>query len=310
MNYDSSNCTLCPRRCGADRRECAGACHAPDCAVVHSAFLHRFEEPVISGGDGARGSGAVFFSGCTMRCVYCQNSEISRGAEGERLTPKGLAALFFSLRDRGAYNINLVSPTPYVPYITEALDICGEGLRIPTVYNTGGWENAATVRALKGYVGVWLTDFKYADDDLARRYSGVENYRETAIAALREELGQCGKAEYCFDGTSKLMRRGVIVRHLCLPGHRRDTEAVLRLLAAEFGTDGITLSLMRQYTPGFAPPQYRELSRRVTSFEYEFALDLAGELGFSGFSQEKDSASCSYTPDFAGKGGEVGKKFG
>ena len=252
MNYDASNCTLCPRRCGADRRECAGACRAPDSAVVHSAFLHRFEEPVISGSDRARGSGAVFFSGCTMRCVYCQK-------------PERLAGLFLSLRDRGAYNINLVSPTPYVPYITEALDICGDELGIPIVYNTGGWENAQTVRALEGYVGVWLTDFKYADDDLARRYSGAENYRETALEALREEVGQSASAEYYFDGASKLMRRGVIVRHLCLPGHRRDTEAVLRLLAAEFDPGEITLSLMRQYTPGFAPPQYRELSRRVTS---------------------------------------------
>lgn len=310
MNYDASNCTLCPRRCGADRRECAGVCRAPDSAVVHSAFLHRFEEPVISGSDSARGSGAVFFSGCTMRCVYCQNAEISRRAEGESFTPERLAGLFLSLRDRGAYNINLVSPTPYVPYITEALDICGDELGIPIVYNTGGWENAQTVRALEGYVGVWLTDFKYADDDLAHRYSGAENYRETALEALREEVGQSASAEYYFDGKSKLMRRGVIVRHLCLPGHRRDTEAVLRLLAAEFDPGEITLSLMRQYTPGFAPPQYRELSRRVTSFEYEFALDLAGELGFSGFSQEKNSASCAYTPDFAGKGGEVGKNFG
>lgn len=144
----------------------------------------------------------------------------------------------------------------------------------------------------------------------SRRYSGAENYRETALEALREEVGQSASAEYYFDGKSKLMRRGVIVRHLCLPGHRRDTEAVLRLLAAEFDPGEITLSLMRQYTPGFAPLQYRELSRCVTSFEYEFALDLAGELGFSGFSQEKDSASCAYTPDFAGKGGEVGKNFG
>ena len=265
---------------------------------------------MISGSDSARGSGAVFFSGCTMRCVYCQNAEISRRAEGESFTPERLAGLFLSLRDRGAYNINLVSPTPYVPYITEALDICGDELGISIVYNTGGWENAQTVRALEGYVGVWLTDFKYADDDLARRYSGAENYRETALEALREEVGQSASAEYYFDGKSKLMRRGVIVRHLCLPGHRRDTEAVLRLLAAEFDPGEITLSLMRQYTPGFAPLQYRELSRCVTSFEYEFALDLAGELGFSGFSQEKDSASCAYTPDFAGKGGEVGKNFG
>lgn len=298
MLYDPHSCTLCPRQCRADRTVGSGFCRAPDGAVVSSALLHRFEEPVISGGDPSRGSGTVFFAGCTMRCVYCQNSAISRSAEGRTLDVPALADLFRTLKEQGAYNINLVSPTPYTPYILDALDLCDLG--IPVVWNTGGYETVETVRAASKHVGVWLADIKYASSDLAREYSAAADYPDTAFRALHAMADCAGRAEYYFDGDSRLMRRGVIVRHLCLPGHRRDTEAVLRRLAAEFDPSDIVLSLMCQYTPGFAPPEYKNLSRRVTSFEYQSALDLAGELGFVGFSQERASSTSAYTPDFRG----------
>lgn len=300
MTYSPHACTLCPRQCRADRTLGAGFCRAPDGAAVAASMLHRFEEPVISGTDPARGSGTVFFGGCTLRCVYCQNSAISRSAEGEVLDPAALAELFLSLKGQGAYNINLVSPTPYAPYILDALDLCAHSLGLPVVWNTGGYETHETVRAASKHVGVWLADVKYASSDLAREYSAAVDYPEAAFRALREMIDCTGRAEYYSDGDSRLMRRGVIVRHLCLPGHRRDTEAVLRRLAAEFDPSEITLSLMCQYTPGFAPPEYKNLARRVTSFEYESALDLARELGFGGFSQERGSSTAAYTPDFRG----------
>lgn len=300
-------CTLCPRNCGVDRSVMKGFCKAPDFAVVHSAFLHRFEEPVISGSGKNRGSGTVFFSGCTMRCVYCQNKEISRSVEGKGYTPDELAELFLSLRDKGAYNINLVSPTPYVPYIISALDKAQPD--IPVVYNTGGYENTSTVSMLSGYVDIWLTDFKYYDDSLGEKYSGVGNYRSTALSALRKMTEQCGSAKYITAEGEILMKSGVIVRHLCLPGHRKDTENVLRLLASELSPDTVTLSLMRQYTPDFAPEEYKNLRRRLTTFEYEYALELADSLGFSGFMQDEESAAVAYTPDFGKSGGEIGKNF-
>lgn len=298
MFYDHRSCTLCPRACRADRTNSSGFCRAPDGAVVSSALLHRFEEPVISGSDPFRGSGTVFFAGCTMRCVYCQNSAISRSVKGDVLDAHALADLFRSLKEQGAYNINLVSPTPYTPYILDALDLCDLG--IPVVWNTGGYETVATVREASKHVGVWLADIKYASSDLAREYSAAKDYPDTAFRALHAMVDCAGRAEYYSDGEARLMRRGVIVRHLCLPGHRRDTEAVLRRLAAEFDPSDIVLSLMCQYTPGFAPPEYKNLSRRVTSFEYQCALELAGELGFVGFSQERTSSTAAYTPDFLG----------
>lgn len=298
MTYLPKSCTLCPRECGADRTLGKGFCQAPHGASVASYMLHRFEEPVISGSDHERGSGTVFFRGCTMRCVYCQNSAISRSVEGEVLDSAALCAVFAELREMGAYNINLVSPTPYAPYIAKALELCP--LDIPVVWNTGGYERVETVRDMAPYVDVWLTDLKYADAALSEKYSRASDYPERAFAALHEMVKVTGKAQYYNDGESHLMKRGVIVRHLCLPGHRKDTEAVLRRLAAEFDPADITLSLMSQYTPGFAPAEYKCLSRRLTAYEYDFAVDLAAELGLLGFSQERASSTSAYTPDFLG----------
>lgn len=307
MTFDPHSCRLCPRQCKADRTASAGFCRAPDGAVVSRAMLHRFEEPTVSGNDPKRGAGTVFFEGCTMRCVYCQNKAISREVRGEVLDPAGLAKVFCGLRDAGAYNIDLVSPTPYAPYIAEALDILGEGLGIPVVWNTGGYETVGTVREMAKYVGVWLADVKYDSDELSREYSIAPGYPDTAFAALHAMVEASGKPEYYSDGGARLMKSGVIVRHLCLPGHRRDTEAVLRRLRDEFDPDEIVLSLMSQYTPGFAPEKYKNLARRITTFEYDHAVDLAEELGFDGFTQEKESAKRAYTPDFAGDGVDGGE---
>lgn len=297
--FDPEHCELCPRRCAASRASRSGFCNAPDGAVVSRTMLHRFEEPCISGVGAARGAGAVFFAGCTMRCVYCQNSVISRRADGEVTDAEGLARIFLGLQEAGAYTLDLVSPTPYAPYIAEALGILGDKLTIPVVWNTGGYERPEIVAALAPYVGVWLTDVKYADPALAERYGAPRGYPETAVAALREMVAAAGPAQYAdlADG-SRIMTRGVIVRHLVLPGHRHDSAAVLRALAEAVGTSDVVLSLMSQYTPGFAPPEFRELSRRLTAFEYDYAVSVAAQLGFDGYTQDRESATAVYTPDF------------
>ena len=297
--FDPSRCELCPRRCGADRRRRAGFCGAPDGAVVSLASLHPFEEPCVSGIDPDRGAGTVFFCGCVLRCAYCQNAAISRRAEGDALGADALAAIFLDLQERGAYTLDLVSPTPYAPYIAEALDALGDRLTIPVVWNTGGYESVDTVRSMSPYVDVWLTDVKYADGDLAARYGAARDYPAVALDALEAMVDAAGEPEYATlsDG-SRIMTRGVIARHLVLPSHRRDSEAALRAIADRVGTRRVALSLMRQYTPGFAPPEFRELSRRVTTFEYEHALSVARELGFSGYTQDASSATAAYTPRF------------
>ena len=300
--FSPSRCELCPRRCGADRAIRGGFCAAPDGAVVSRAMLHPFEEPCVSGADPARGAGTVFFAGCVLRCVYCQNAAISRRADGDALDTRSLAAIFLDLQDRGAYTLDLVSPTPYAPYIAEALDELGERLTIPVVWNTGGYERAETVRAMSRYVDVWLTDVKYADGELAARYGATRDYPISSLDALAAMVEASGEPEYAEAAHgSRIMTRGVIVRHLVLPTHRRDSEAALRAIAGRVGTERVVLSLMRQYTPGFAPPSFRELSRRVTTFEYEYALSVARELGFSGYTQDADSATAAYTPDFAAR---------
>lgn len=297
--FDPSRCELCPRRCMADRAKRAGFCTAPDGALVRHVMLHRFEEPCVSGVDPARGAGTVFFGGCVLRCVYCQNAAISRRAEGEALSVDALAATFLDLQSRGAYTLDLVSPTPYAPYIAAALDALGDRLTIPVVWNTGGFERVGTVAALAPYVDVWLTDVKYADGDLAARYGATRDYPGIALDALRAMVDAAGEPQYAdlADG-SRIMTRGVIVRHLVLPTHRRDSAEALRAIADTVGVRPVVLSLMAQYTPGFAPDTFPELSRRVTTFEYEYAASVARELGFEGYTQERESASAAYTPEF------------
>lgn len=291
--FDPSNCTLCPRNCGADRTVGVGLCGEGQDMRISKIMLHRYEEPCISGSDPARGSGAIFFSGCPLHCVYCQNKKISCGGVGDIYSPERLAKEMKRLESMGAYNVNFVTPTHFIPKIIEALDIYRPG--IPTVFNTSGYEKEETVIALTGYADIFLADLKYGTEELSNAYSKAPDYTDVAIKAISRMVEITGKAEFFADG---MMKKGVIVRHLVLPGGRRDSEAALSRLADEVGADNILLSLMSQYTPEFAPEEFLKLRRRVTTFEYNYVQNIALELGFSGFGQDRQSATDIYTPDF------------
>lgn len=290
-----SACELCPRRCGADRAAGkTGFCRLPEGVFVARAAPHFYEEPPISG---THGSGTIFFEGCTLRCVFCQNRDISRGASRPPLTDAELLSLFGELYRAGVHNFNLVSPTPYVRALCRVLPEVKKRYPLPVVYNTGGYERVETLRQLAGLVDIYLPDFKYADPALSAAFSGAADYPGAAASAVAEMARQTGKPLFDSEG---MLRRGTVVRHLVLPGHRADSFAVLMRLAELFpARDEILLSLMRQYTPDFAPADApRELHRRVTTFEYARVLSLCEELGFQGFSQQKGAADKGFTPDF------------
>ena len=290
-----SKCYLCPRACGADRATGErGFCGMGDLPKVSRASLHFFEEPVLSG---TRGAGTVFFSGCSLRCVYCQNREISRGgAEGRTVTPAELADIFLRLQAEGAHNIDLVTPTHFADKIREALILAKPSLKIPVVYNSSGYESVDTLKSLEGLIDIYLPDFKYFSSELAAAYSYAPDYRSVAEAALTEMHRQVGAP--VFDGDGMLLR-GIIVRHLVLPASRKDSIALLRRLAEILPVNELLLSLMSQYTPDFAADATFDcLKRRVTSFEYSSVLNEAERLGFEGFMQGRASASADYTPDF------------
>ena len=294
------HCTLCPRACGADRAAGqTGFCGADDRLLVARAALHHWEEPCLSGApEDARGSGTVFFSGCTLRCCYCQNSPISQQGVGKAITPERLAGIFLRLQQDGARNLNLVTATQYLPQVRQALESArAAGLTLPVVYNTGGYETLAAVKALDGYVDIWLTDFKYASPELAERYSAARNYPAVAEAALRQMLRQTGAPVYDAEG---FLQRGVIVRHLPLPGCVQDSRPVLQTLARIRRETGVPFlsSLMSQFTPFYKAAEYG-LGRRITTYEYRKVVDEAVRLGLTdGYMQEKSSAREEYTPPF------------
>lgn len=282
-------CTLCPRRCGALRtaEEGNGFCGMPETPVAARAMLHHWEEPCISG---SRGSGAIFFSGCVLGCVFCQNGRISRERAGRPVSPARLREIFDALIGQGAHNINLVSPTPFAPAILEALE---PPLPVPVVWNTGGYERVETLRTLEGRVQVWLPDLKYADNGLARRYSGAGDYFETAAAAIREMHRQSG--DFVLEGG--LLKRGVLIRHLLLPGGLANAKAVMDWVADTFRPGQVLFSLMSQYTP--QPGAEGLLARRVSGGEYRAAMEYMGNLGITdGYCQDSSSAREEYTPEF------------
>ncbi len=287
-------CYLCPRRCGVDRESAVGFCGEGREMKIAKVMLHHFEEPCISGGEDGAGSGAVFFGGCSMKCVFCQNRDISRGGAGKTATPEELAKIMLDLKEQGAYNVNLVTPTHFADRITEALDIVKGKLNIPVVWNTSGYELPERIRALDGLVDIFLTDFKYSSPSLSAKYSAAPDYAKFAAPALAEMVKITGRPEY----KGGMMTRGTIVRHLVLPGAYRDSIAVLETVADTVGAENVVLSLMAQYTPEFADEGFPELRRRITTFEYKKALARAEELGFDGYSQSVASASSRYTPDF------------
>ena len=290
-------CSLCPRMCAAERNETEGrgACGLPSVAHVARAALHFGEEPCISG---ERGSGTVFFGGCTLACAFCQNREISRTAAGLPVSAERLAAIFEELEAQGAHNINLVSPTPWVATIRKALEL--RRPTVPVVYNSSGYERVETLRSLEGLIDVYLPDVKYADDALALSLSGVPNYVETATAAVAEMVRQTGRVQFDEQG---IALRGTIVRHLVLPGHTNDSLRVLERLSQ---IDDIFVSLMFQYTPMDEIDGHRELSRRLTQRECDKVFDRLVALGLTdGYVQSRESAGVAMIPVFDGTGVRV-----
>lgn len=289
-------CTLCPRKCRADRDNGErGFCGETAQLTAARASLHLWEEPCISG---TRGSGAVFFSGCVLRCVFCQNYDISSRGVGKPITVERLCGIFLELQAQGAHNINLVNPTHFTPQVIRALETAKRrGLSLPVVWNSGGYELPETLRLLEGLVDVYLPDVKYYSDELARRLSSAPDYFETAMAALDEMLRQTGAPVFSPEG---LLLKGVVARHLVLPWEYRDSIEVITRLGRRFGGK-ILFSLMSQYTPFGrvkTDPAFSRMNRRITTFEYQKALDAALEAGLTGYMQEKSSAKEEYTPEF------------
>ena len=283
------SCNLCPRRCGAVRTDTGGGfCGMPMLPVVARAALHFWEEPCISG---KRGSGAVFFSGCNLQCVFCQNRSISYGKYGKAVSIPRLREIFRELAEQGAHNINLVTPTHFTPAIREALEVSPG---VPVVWNSGGYELPETLRTLEGAAQVYLPDLKYADNALAARYSGAADYFETAAAAIREMFRQVGRCEFDNEG---ILQHGVVIRHLLLPGALENTKAVLDWIAENFAPGEVLVSLMSQYTP--QPGAEGLLRRRVTGGEYRAARAYMENLGLTdGYYQDSSSAREEYTPPF------------
>ncbi len=287
-------CNLCPRKCNVDRQGGQkGYCGMGADIVASKAYLHMWEEPCISG---TRGSGTVFFNGCTLRCIYCQNSKISRGGNGKSLTPTELSEVFVHLQQKGAHNINLVTPTHFVPGIIEALTIAkSKGLTIPVVYNTGGYELAETLKMLKDNIDVYLPDFKYIYGEAAAKYSRAEDYPEIAKKAIEEMVRQ--KPEVVMDSQG-IVQKGVIVRHLLLPGNLKNSKGVVEYLYKTYG-DSIYISLMNQYTPIDTFDKYPELSETPSRREYEKLVDYAISLGVkNAYIQDSDSSDKAFIPDF------------
>ena len=285
-------CKSCPRACSVKRLEneaSNGFCKMPYNAVLARADLHFYEEPVISGRNG---SGVVFFSGCTMRCVFCQNYEISHNGFGKAISKERFIDILKELEDKGAENINLVNPTHFVPFICD----CFEKYKpsVPIVYNSGGYDSVESLIKLKGIVDVYLPDLKYADDELSKKYSGCSDYFENASKAILEMHRQV--PDYVFsDG---LIKKGLIIRHLVLPANVGNSKAVLRWIANNLPKDTY-VSLMSQYTPGGREYKHSELNRRIVTAEYQKVIDEFYSLGLmNGFIQQRDSADSKYTPDF------------
>lgn len=295
MNYQS--CELCPRKCRADRTKTTGYCKSGSQVKVARAALHMWEEPCISG---INGSGTVFFSGCTLGCCFCQNYTISQEGFGKEITVNQLSDIFLRLQDQGAHNINLVTASHFLPSVIKALDLVKHRLAIPIVYNTGGYERTESIGLLDGYVDIWLPDFKYHSSELARRYSNAADYFETASRAIAHMIEITGPPVFDWhDAKTPLMKKGVIIRHMVLPGCRDDSYAILRWIAGHLPKGQYYISLLSQYTPFYHSENYPEINRRVTSYEYQKVVDLALELGLDqGFMQEKSSAKEEYTPPF------------
>ncbi len=291
-----TKCSLCPRGCGIDRDKYRGRCGVTSVVKVARAALHMWEEPCISG---TRGSGTVFFSGCSLGCVYCQNRDISRGDRGKEISVSRLGEIFLEQQDRGAANINLVTGDHYVPQIIQALDMVKPRLKIPVVFNTSSYISLPALKMLSGYVDVYLADYKYHNNEAAQRYSSAADYPKVARCAIAEMYAQC--SEPCFDREG-YMTRGVIVRHLVLPGNLLNSKQALRYLRQTYG-DSIYISIMSQYTPCTDLENYPEIDRKLTDAEYERIVKFAREIGIErAYIQEGECAQESFIPTFHNQG--------
>lgn len=291
MLYD--RCTLCPRACGVNRHAKKGFCGCGDEIRAARAALHFWEEPCISG---TGGSGTIFFSGCTLKCCFCQNYSISQENFGETLSSNRLAEIMLRLQDQGAENISLVTATQYLPSILPALDAVRPKLCIPVVYNCGGYESVETLRMLEDFVDIYLPDLKYFSPKLSETYSGAADYFAQASLAIPEMIRQTGAP---MTDENQILRRGTLIRHMVLPGQREDSICLLHWMADTLPKNSFLLSLLSQYTPFYHAKNHPEINRRVTTFEYQKVLDEALSLGLTqGFMQKRSSAREEYTPPF------------
>lgn len=293
MEITYKNCNICPRNCGIDRSGSVGICRSGDKVKISRVSRHMYEEPAICGESGA---GTVFFSGCNLGCVFCQNSVISCRSVGREFDENELAELFLTVAESGVSTLDLVTPTHFTPTVASALAKVKDRLCIPVVWNSGGYESTESLALLRGLVDIYLPDFKYYSSEIAAKYSRASDYRERAEEALLFMYDMLGEA---VEDEKGMMKKGIIVRHLVLPGHRKDSVACLRRLAEILPVKDIRLSLMSQYTPDFYTGDDKNLLRRVTTFEYESVLAEAEKLGFEGYMQSPSSASAKYTPDFS-----------
>lgn len=292
-----TQCTLCPRNCGANRLTSRGLCHGGSALHVARAAPHFWEEPCISG---TRGSGAVFFAGCPLACSFCQNHSISHHCGGKPIGTVQLAQIFLQLQNQGVHNLNLVTATQYAPWVVRSIALARRrGLHLPVVWNTGGYESQTTLATLQNSVDVWLTDLKFYSPTLASSLAKAPDYFKVASAALQRMCQMAGPPLL----QNGLLQKGVIVRLLVLPGHRQDAKQLLHWLAANLPAKSFLLSLMSQYTPPQGIPLPAPLNRRISSFEYNDVVNTAVKLGLTlGFSQQRSSAQAKYTPAFDGTG--------
>ena len=293
LDHLYENCMLCPRMCEVDRRKELGVCGQGTELRAARAALHFWEEPCLSDQGG---SGAVFFSGCTLRCCFCQNYGISQEGIGKVISGERLGEIILSLQEQGAQNIDLITATHFLPSILPVLDEVRPKLHIPVVYNCGGYERPETIELLKGYVDVYLPDIKYFSSDVSLRYSKAVDYFDYASRSIRKMIDQCGSPAFDDSG---VLRRGVIVRHMVLPGQKEDSMRLLDWMSRELPKGQWLISLMSQYTPFYHAEDYPEINRRITTYEYEKVLDHALSLGLDlGYMQERSSAKEEYTPPF------------
>lgn len=289
---DINNCEICPHKCGVHRNKMQGLCGEGNNPRLALASLHFGEEPCISGDNG---SGAVFFSGCSLSCCYCQNFEISQLGKGKEVSINRLADIFLKLQEQGANNINLVNPTHFAPAIAEALSIAKTKLEIPVIYNSSGYERIESLKLFDGLIDIYLPDLKYFDDHRALKYSKVDNYFQIASEAIKYMFESVGKIQLDSKG---VLQKGLIIRHLILPKGHNDSLAILQWIADNFPLSDILVSIMSQYTPNGKNCDYLELNRKIYSYEYNKVIELADKLSIQGFMQGLSSAKYKYTPTF------------